>query len=202
MTLTGAIAALAAAGALMGSPAPADMASALSLCLNTKLDIPSRAAAFKAQKWAILIEEHNTHEIFTAGTTLATLDALDPSGWSDTRSYASGRSEELVKSSMSGGAFVLRTADNRAAVVLQRNALGLQTCLYAGNDPSLDPVVQILDGSILRKIGPIYRIRGDGPKSSISAHYLGEEGRALIDPPIAYSSTFTLVLDRQPGDTQ
>ncbi len=202
MTLTGAATALAAAGAFLATPAHADMASALSLCLDTKLDIPARAAAFERQGWSRESDESQLRDIFAAGAILGTLDALEPSRWSESRAAAERRSQELVHQSRSGGAIVLRSPFFHAAIVLQTNLVGLQTCLYVGNDPGLGPVAEILDGSILREIGSVQRIRGDGPKSLINAHFLGDAGRELFDPPLRYRATFSIVLDRQPEDLQ
>ncbi len=202
MTLTGAATALATASALLGTPAQADMAAALTLCLDTTLDIPARAAAFESQGWTVEGGEDNLREILAAAATLGSLNALDPSTWTETRAWAEGLSNELAIKSNSGEAIVLRSGEAQAAVVLQRNIFGLQTCLFVGNEPGLEPLVKVLDGSILRKIGSVQRIRGDGPKSSISAHFLDDAGRAQIEPPLRFGVTFTLILDRQPGDLQ
>lgn len=202
MTLSGAATALAAAGAILGTPVNADMGGALALCLDTKLDIPARAAAFETRGWSHERDEPHLREIFAAGATLGSLDALEPSSWTATRARAGDLSQELVIRSASGDAVVLKSLDARAAVVLQRNSIGLQTCLYVGNDPDLGSVAQVLEGSILREIGAVQRIRGDGPKSSISAHHLSTSGRALIDPALRFGATVSVVLDRQPGDLQ
>ena len=202
MTFTGAATALAAAGAFLATPAHADMASALSLCLDTKLDIPARAAAFELQGWSAVTDESELIEIHSSGATLLALDALEPSSWSDTRAWANGLSRDLLRQSQTFGAIALRSPYFHSAIILQRNSIGLQTCLYAGNDPDLAPIAETLDGSILRNIGALQRIRGDGPKSSISAHFLDDDGRELIDPPLRYRATFSVVLDRQPGDLQ
>ncbi|MEK6217389.1 MAG: hypothetical protein N2B03_09270 [Boseongicola sp.] len=202
MTLTGAATALATASALLGTPVNADMGAALALCLDTKLDIPARAAAFKTQAWSQDYDQAHLREIFAASATLGSLDALDPSSWTATRAHAETISQELVGRSAIGDAVVLKSLDARAAVVLQRNSIGLQTCLYVGNDPGLGPVAQTLDGSILRRIGNVTRIRGDGPKSLISAHYLSDAGRTQFTPPLRFGVAFSVVLDRQPGDLQ
>ena len=201
MTLNGAAAAL-ATSALLGIPAHAEMATALSLCLETTLDIPARAAAFEKQGWSSVTDESELLEIHTSGATLVALDALEPSNWSETRAWATGISRELLPQFETGSIIVLRSPYFHSAVALQRNLAGLQTCLYVGNDPGLGPVAEILDGSILREVGPIQRIRGDGPKSLISANFLDDAGRDLFDPPLRYHSEFSVVLDRQPGDMQ
>ncbi len=202
MTFTGAATALATASALWGTPVQSDMSAALTLCLDTKLDIPARAEVFETLGWSHESDEENLREILVAAATLGSLDALDQPSWNGTRAWADGISDELVIKSNSGETIVLRSGDAQAAIALQRNIFGLQTCLYVGNDADLDPVAQILDGSILRTIGHVTRIRGDGPKSSITAHFLYDAGRALIEPPLRYGATFTLILDRQPGDLQ
>jgi hypothetical protein len=202
VTLSGAATVFAAASALLGTPVNADMGAALALCLDTELDIPARAAAFETQGWSREGEEDNPRDILAAAATLGSLDALDQPTWTTTRAWADGLSNELATKSISGEAIVLRSSDAQAAIALQRNIFGLQTCLYVGNEPGLEPLVRVLDGSILRKIGSVQRIRGDGPKSSISAHFLDEPGRAQIEPPLRFGATFTLVLDRQPGDLQ
>ncbi|MGI9388657.1 MAG: hypothetical protein ACR2O1_01250 [Boseongicola sp.] len=202
MTLTGAATALAAASAFWGTPVHADMATALSLCLDTDLDIQARAAAFENQGWSPVADENELLEIHASGATLLALDALEPSSWSETRTWAYGFAQELLRRPEFVKAIALRSPSFHSAIVLQRNLAGLQTCLYAGNDPDLGPVAQILDGSILRTIGSIQRIRGDGPKSSIAAHFLDETGRAQIAPPLQFGATFSVVLDRQLGDLQ
>jgi hypothetical protein len=166
------------------------------------LDIPARAAAFESRGWLRERDEASLHAIYGAGATLGSIDALDPSSWTETRAKAEVLSRELVGRSASGDAVVLTSFDARAAVVLQRNSIGLQTCLYVGNDAGLGAVAQVLDGSILRKIGTVQRIRGDGPKSLINAHYLDDAGRAQITFPLRFGVTFSVVLDRQPGDFQ
>ena len=202
MTLTSAATALATASALLGTPVNADMGVALSLCLDTTLNIPARAAAFEELGWSPEGDETRLREIFAAGVTLGSLDALDPSTWSGTHTQAFSLSQQIVRMTASRDALALTSPDEGAAVVLLGNANGLQVCHYFGNDPGLGRVAHILDGSILREIGSVQRIRGDGPKSSISAHFLDDAGRAQIKPPLRYGATFMLVLDRQPGDLQ
>ena len=90
--------------------------------------------------------------------------------------------------------------DRKRAVFIGRDRQALQTCLYLGGDPDMSAVDALLDGSILRQIDDVLRIRGDGPKSLIVAHGLGDDARAFFDPPLRFAMTFTVVLDRQPGD--
>lgn len=94
----------------------------------------------------------------------------------------------------------LENPSQTSAVFIGRDRSGLQTCLYLDENPDLSALAKALDGSIIRTIGHVSRIRGDGVKSLIGAHAISEKGRDQFAPPLPFALTFTVVLDRQPSD--
>ncbi len=171
--------------------ASADVARVLPLCLDTSLRPEDRGKALQAEGWQT---KGDPVEALATALTLTRLSAGKPEEWAAIRDTA--RSQAVAAS----GSTFLTSQDGRDAVFFGRDVSGLQTCLYLGGSLDMAPLAKALDGSILRTIGEVSRIRGDGVKSLITAHGMTEVGRDGFDPPLAYAMTFTVVLDRQPGD--
>ncbi|MGR3513008.1 MAG: hypothetical protein ACU0GG_09605 [Paracoccaceae bacterium] len=172
--------------------AAADTARVLDLCLDTRLALEDRVEALQRDGWR---EAGDAGEAFAVALTLTQLSAGKPEQWGDILERARGPAGAATNSTQ-----FLSAPVGGNAVFIGRNAQGLQTCLFLGDQLDTAPLVTELDGSILRTIGEVTRIRGEGFKSLITAHGMSEAGRKMFTPRLAYAMTFTVVLDRQPGD--
>jgi|GEM_PF-4014910 hypothetical protein len=173
------------------SPTFADTAKVLDLCLNTNLIPEERIEVLQSSGW----QGAHGQDALTAALTLTWISAGDPTGWADTFAKAQGLSGEGLREA---NVTYLESPDARAGVFVGRGRSGLQTCLFLGDNPDLSALDRALDGSIIRTIGEVSRIRGDGVKSLISAHALSDQGREQFTPRLRFGLTFTVELDRQP----
>ncbi|MEM7720237.1 MAG: hypothetical protein AAF222_13640 [Pseudomonadota bacterium] len=171
----------------------ADAGTVLSLCLDTHLTPEERATRLEQRGWR---DTGAAAEALATALTLTQLSAEKPENWE--RIYS--QSTERASTTSFGTDGFLAAPGGQHAVFFTRDAAGLQTCLYLGGIVDTGPLVTALDGSILRTIGEVTRIRGDGVKSLITAHGMTEAGRNMFTPRLPYAMTFTVVLDRQPGD--
>ncbi|MEL7025607.1 MAG: hypothetical protein AAGO57_00055 [Pseudomonadota bacterium] len=188
--------------ALLITPAHANMDLALGACLDRTVGLDERAEIFLANDWSQERDPTFAYDVYFSAAFLATASALDFSTWDASRAQAESFAQNTHGAIADGVSTLLVAPEEESAIVLGRNAVGLQTCMYVGADQDLGPVAEILDGSFLRTIGPVTRIRGDGPRSSIVAHLIEDGGASVTDMPVAYSSSFTIVLDRQVGDVR
>ena len=172
--------------------AMAGTADVLALCLDTDLRPEDRAERLLSKGWHL---EGTPEQALATALTLTRMKASDPEGWQEVQEASAQTALTMI-----GDDVFLSTTDGQEAVFFGRDRTGLQTCLYLGSDPDLSALVAALDGSIVRTIGEVSRIRGDGVKSLISAHAISDHGRAVFDPALPFTLTFTVVLDRQPGD--
>ncbi|MDD9921561.1 MAG: hypothetical protein OXQ92_04665 [Boseongicola sp.] len=186
------------AASILAMPAFAGMQTAVDLCLDTSLDIPARAEAFEAHGWMTENSVKSAESLFRDAVIISTVSATDQTSWPNAEKRAEALAVPFGKRLSARKVHVLRT--DSSAIVLQRNGQGLQTCLYVGNEAGLSIIADVLDGSVLRTIGEVTRIRGDGPKSSISSHHISPEAAAEFAKPLNYTTAFSIVLDRQPGD--
>ena len=162
----------------------------LDLCLDTKVLPEDRIATLQAEGW----RQTDGLLAMTVALTLIRLNSGEPEGWKETHLD----SADLAKSGLRiANVTYLQNAANTAGVFIGRGQLGLQTCLFVGDDPDLSALDNALDGSIIRTIGEVSRIRGDGVKSLISAHAMTNDGRAVFDPYLPFGLTFAVELDRQ-----
>ncbi len=168
-------------------------ARVLDLCLDVTETPSTRIAALEAEGWT---ETGNALGALTVALTLPRINAGDPTNWNTDRDIA----REIAVKAIDNADTVFLSAPNAEAVVfIGRDWRRLQTCLYLGPD-DIGPVAEALDGAFLRIIDHVKRVRGDGIKSLISAHSITDEGRGLFDPALAYGMSFSVRLDRQPGD--
>ncbi len=174
----------------------ADTAAVLRLCLDTGLTPEDRIEQLSSEGWEPIDTE--ALAALTAAITLARINAGGPTNWNADRSIAKTQAAK----SLSAQNVEFLVGPGRQGVFVGRNRTGLQTCLYLGDTPDLGPLDRALDGALLRQIDHVSRIRGDGVKSLISAHAITDAGRRLFHPPLAYGLTFSVQLDRQPGDTR
>lgn len=174
------------------APSAASTSDVLALCLDTSMTPEGRTDQLLEDGWQ---RTGSPIDALAVALTLTRMNPGEPENWNATRE----RSTVSAASMRDPGTF-LSSPDGRYAVFFGRDRTGLQTCLFLGDSPDLGPLDDALDGSIIRTIGEVSRIRGDGVKSLISAHAITEDGRALFDPRLQYGLTFTVVLDRQPGD--
>lgn len=173
------------------SPANADTAKVLDLCLDTDLVPEERIEALQADGWDIA----DGQQALRTALTLTWIDATNPATWQATYEEAQALAVEGIQDA---NVTYLAQDDDSAGVFVGRGRTALQTCLYLDDDPDLTALDAALDGSIVRKIGDVSRIRGDGVKSLISAHALSDAGRDQFMPRLSYGLTFTVELDRQP----
>lgn len=178
----------------LATPSLAQTETVLELCLDTSVTPETRVEKLLENGWKPTKNEENA---LATALTLTRMSAGKPETWSEVQ-------EESTKdASMALGESNVKffeNPSNTSAVFIGRDRSGLQTCLYLDENPDLSALEKALDGSIIRTIGEVSRIRGDGVKSLISAHAISEKGRHRFAPPLPYALTFTVVLDRQPSD--
>ncbi len=171
----------------------ADTGRVLDLCLDTSLTPEARLEVLSGDGW----READGTVAFAVALTLTRVNSGAPEGWADVLADSLNTAPRAIDG---GDATYIAALDDSAGVFIGRNRTGLQICLYLGDDPDMSPLAGALDGSIVRTIGEVSRIRGDGVKSLISAHAMTDQGRAVFEPALPFGLTFTVVLDRQPGD--
>lgn len=142
-------------------------------------------------------QTQNAEVALATALTLTRMSAGKPETWLEVQKESIRDAKIATDES---DAKFLENPSQTSVVFIGRDRGGLQTCLYLDENPDLSALAEALDGSIIRTIGHVSRIRGDGVKSLISAHAISEKGRDQFAPPLPYALTFTVVLDRQPSD--
>ena len=170
----------------------AETAEVLTLCLDTELRPEDRVARLVAKGWTP--DPEAALEALAMTLTIGRINAGDPTNWNADRDIAS----EVAGNTLASNDYLYLSGPDGQGVFIGRDLRGLQTCLYVGNTPDLGPLDMALDGSFVRHIDHVSRIRGDGVKSLIAAHAITDVGRNLFDPPLAFAMTFSVRLDRQP----
>ncbi len=165
----------------------------LSLCLDTTKVPETRVAELLSDGWT---KGGDKLEALTVAITLIRINAGDPADWNEDRDFA----RLLAERDLNKGDTETLTAPDGSILIVGRDRIRLQTCLYLGKTLDMAPLDAALDGSFVRQIREVFRIRGEGYKSLVSAHGISEAGRNLFDPPLAFAMSFATRLDRQARD--
>ena len=181
--------------ALPGFGWASDTARVLALCIDTDETPETRVQALRADGWEI---GGDALSALTVAITLPRINAGDPTNWEADRDFSKARANEAI--ARDPDTELLQAPDGSAVVFVGRNAIGLQTCLFLSTEIDLAPISAALDGKEPSRIDTVWRLRGEGFKSLVSAHAMAPEGRARFDPPLAYGMSFATQLDRQPGE--
>ena len=191
------ILAFAMAAALMaGAPASADISSALDACLDHDLDIPARSDALVDRGWVADPDEAALASARAHALILTRMSGFDETSWATL--YMQAEAMAKAGSSRSEGRIFL--TQDTDTLTLEKNATGLQTCLYVGQEQDLSALQTVLDNKAISKAGVIRRIRGEAFRALVTAHSLDPDTAQTGFPePLAYTTTFSVVLDRTEG---
>lgn len=178
----------------LASPAFANMAQALTTCLDTSLTIETRAKTLTQSGWRQSNNQAKAISALAHGVLLGGLDTQNPAKWAEEQEWAQKTAKGLRDKRGFDGVTFLTT--DQATLTLEKNRSGLDTCLYTGNDADLAAADAAIDASSPRRIGPLQHIRGEANKAVVLAYALDADQVGSFPEPLAYTTTFTVVLDR------
>lgn len=174
----------------------ADLSSALDACLDHGLDIPARAENLSANGWNTDPDTRKVAEARAHALILTRMSGFNDAAWATLFQQAQAMTNAGTSSS-DGRVFLTQDTDT---LTLEKNSTGLQTCLYVGQSQDLSPIQAVLDGKAVSKAGVIMRLRGEAFRAIVTAHSLAPEtAKTGFPEPLAYTTTFSVILDRSEG---
>ena len=181
---------------MAAAPAMADLSSALDACLDHGLDIPARAEALESEGWVTDPDANALIRARTHAIILTRMSGFDDTSWATLYMQAEAMAKASSASS-EGRIFLMQDADT---LTLEKNATGLQTCLYVGKTQDLSPVRAVLDNKAVSKAGVIRRLRGEAFRALVTAHsHAPDIAETGFPEPLSYTTTISVVLDRTEG---
>lgn len=197
--IVGGLACLSASFAFAPLLAFADMQTALDLCLDSNLTLDARGDAFADHGW---MRDGNTEAIDAALAHAILISGIapnDPESWAESQSRSATIAMRMRGNRGYEDVQFLANDAIGETITIEPNGSGLATCLYVGQDHSLAALSAILPEDTIRQTGPQMSIRGETGNGVVIAYALSADAVDQFAVPLAYSSTFTVVLDRTEG---
>jgi hypothetical protein len=190
-------ASLMAFGITATTPAMADMATALDLCLDRALSLDARVEAFEAAGWTRSTEMEIADLALAHAVLISGLNPEDPAGWGDSQNRA-----DTIAANLRGGRGydeVRLLVNGTEIVVVEPTRSGQNTCLYAGPAQDLAPVQTLLPEFPNYQIGSRRTIRGWPQYGQLIAYSMDDAVMDAFPEPLRYGAVFTVVLDLGEG---
>ena len=180
---------------VLASPAFAEMGQAFEICLDLGLTLETRGDAFVSAGWVRSDDMAIADSVLAHALLISGLAPENPQTWADSQA----RSVEIAKNlrQRRGYEALQLVLKESSAVVIEPNATGLATCLYAGPSTDLSEAIAVLPDMPFYHLGGRRTIRGETKSGVVIAYSMEDAALPHFPTPLDYSATFTVVLDRR-----